>query len=261
MISLFAVFAIVVSSVWSSSLFTALADNSDIWDGTIATGFAGGDGSVNNPYQIANGAQLRYLTDLCYSNSDATYGKYYKITNDIVLNDTSADNWTASAHDFGISRPYNMWGFRGHLDGANHIIKGLYMNHSVSDYIGLFPTAGQCATIDNLGIVDSYIAGKNAGAFIGGCIGRSGDPFINQTKLTNCFVDTTVTINGSASNGGLVGYNDANLRFTNCYATANLGTAQAGGLAGRSIWSGGAGTGNLYATQCYTTAAKIISWE
>ena len=244
-------------------ILKVFADQSEdiIWNGTIATGFAGGDGSANNPYQIANGSQLRYLTNLCYSNSDATYGKYYIITNDIVLNDTSVANWTASAHDFGISRPYNLWGFRGHLDGANHIIKGLYMNHPDNDYIGLFPTAGQGATISNLGIIDSYIAGKNAGAFIGGAIGRSGDTLQTQTKLTNCFVDSTVTISGSASNGGLVGYNDAHLRFTNCYATANLGTAQAGGLAGRSIWSGGAGTGNLYATQCYTTAANYMSWS
>ena len=252
-----------ISLIFSSFVLSTSADDSTpaVWDGTIATAFAGGTGSITEPYLISNGAELRYLTNLCYSNSDATYGKYYKITNDIVLNDTSIANWTASANNFGISRPYNMWGFRGHLDGANHIIKGLYMNEPTNDYIGLFPTAGQGATISNLGIVDSYIAGKNAGAFIGGAIGRSGDTMQTQTTLTQCFVDSSVTINGSASNGGLVGYNDANLRFTYCYATANLGTAQAGGLAGRSIWSGGASTGNLYATQCYTTAAKYMSWS
>lgn len=33
----------------------------DVWDGTVATGFAGGNGDVNNPYLIATGAQLAFL--------------------------------------------------------------------------------------------------------------------------------------------------------------------------------------------------------
>ena len=38
----------------------ALAADS-AWDGSVATAFAGGDGTESNPYQIADGAQLAYL--------------------------------------------------------------------------------------------------------------------------------------------------------------------------------------------------------
>lgn len=40
---------------------TAYAE-SDAWDGRTSEAFADGDGSESNPYQIANGAQLYYLT-------------------------------------------------------------------------------------------------------------------------------------------------------------------------------------------------------
>ncbi|MBE6908969.1 MAG: hypothetical protein E7474_05125 [Ruminococcaceae bacterium] len=35
---------------------TARAANTDAWDGTIATAFAGGSGTAADPYQIATGA-------------------------------------------------------------------------------------------------------------------------------------------------------------------------------------------------------------
>ena len=36
-------------------------NGTDVWDGTTAKKFAGGDGSKDNPYQISNGAELAYL--------------------------------------------------------------------------------------------------------------------------------------------------------------------------------------------------------
>ena len=41
----------------------------EVWDGTVAAAFAGGSGTVENPYQIANGAQLAKLAQ------DAKTGK------------------------------------------------------------------------------------------------------------------------------------------------------------------------------------------
>ena len=44
---------------------TVSADtNSNVWDGTTATSFAGGDGTENNPYQISNGAELALMSKL-----------------------------------------------------------------------------------------------------------------------------------------------------------------------------------------------------
>ena len=57
----------------------------DVWDGNIANGFGGGNGTAENPYQIYTGAELAYLA---YStNNGTTYsGMYFKLMNDIDLN-------------------------------------------------------------------------------------------------------------------------------------------------------------------------------
>lgn len=41
-----------------------------VWDGSVATAFAGGDGSTENPYQIANAAQLAYLASLVNNGAE-----------------------------------------------------------------------------------------------------------------------------------------------------------------------------------------------
>ena len=35
--------------------------DSDTWDGSVATAFAGGTGAAEDPYQISSGAELAYL--------------------------------------------------------------------------------------------------------------------------------------------------------------------------------------------------------
>lgn len=59
-----------------------------IWDGTEASSFAGGSGTEDDPYQIANGAQLARL------NSIDTTGKYFIQVANIRLNDVSKRNST-----------------------------------------------------------------------------------------------------------------------------------------------------------------------
>ena len=62
----------------------------DIWDGSIATSFAGGDGSETAPYEISTGAQLAFFAKQV--NSGNTYAnKYFILTNNIDLNNIE---WT-----------------------------------------------------------------------------------------------------------------------------------------------------------------------
>ena len=42
----------------------------DAWDGSVAESFAGGTGTEEDPYQIANGAQLAYLAQFVNSDSN-----------------------------------------------------------------------------------------------------------------------------------------------------------------------------------------------
>ena len=50
---------------------TVHAASPDIWDGSIATSFegAGGDGRMNNPFQISNGAQLVLMGQYPYNDN------------------------------------------------------------------------------------------------------------------------------------------------------------------------------------------------
>lgn len=45
---------------WIAVPVSARAET-NVWDGTIASGFAGGDGTQNNPFQIETAAQLAHF--------------------------------------------------------------------------------------------------------------------------------------------------------------------------------------------------------
>ena len=42
---------------------TPLPLSSEIWNGSIAAAFAGGNGSETDPFQISNGAELAYFAE------------------------------------------------------------------------------------------------------------------------------------------------------------------------------------------------------
>ncbi len=64
------------------------AEEADVWDGSVASGFAGGDGSEKNPYIIETAEQLAFLAQ-SVNAGEAYEGKYFKLTSDLVLNDES----------------------------------------------------------------------------------------------------------------------------------------------------------------------------
>ena len=54
----------------------------DVWDGSIANGFSGGDGNEATPYLISSGAELAYLAKGVNDGSITTSDRYFKLTND-----------------------------------------------------------------------------------------------------------------------------------------------------------------------------------
>ena len=76
------------------------------WDGTIAEAYAGGDGTPENPYQIATAEQLALLAQ---QTNDGTGGNaYYVLTDNICLNENSDVNpvlWTPIGHVVGNEPP------------------------------------------------------------------------------------------------------------------------------------------------------------
>ena len=130
------------------------------WDGLVAENYAGGDGSKENPYQIATANQLAKLARSASANNhytkpeDFTGGKYYVLTADIELNDTTEVNWYENGNlqewKYYVTSTDNA--FCGYLNGQGHTIKGLYINQEISanTYAGLFGALGKGAVIENL---------------------------------------------------------------------------------------------------------------
>ncbi len=223
---------------------STLAVESDIWDGTVASGFASGSGTEADPYIIKTPEQLAYLASSV--NAGTTYsGKYIKLANDIYLNDTTNwENWDTTAPTntwtpIGTSSTYS---FSGTFDGAGHEISGIYINSAVNN-VGLFGGT-RSGTIQNLGVIESYINGK--GQSVGGVVGS------NCGTVKDCYNTGTVmsTNHGNYSSvGGIVGGN---------YGTAE-GCYNIGDVSGTSTYVGGvvgyncASYGTAIVTECYNT--------
>ena len=132
-------------------------------------------------YEITNGAELAYVIE---NGGD---DKYYKVTNDIYLNDPKMVNWlTGELTEEGVRTGYNIrtWyyytnknlkPFKGTIDGGGHVVYGLYINrdytinNQANIYAGLLPIiAGKAdVTIKSLGIDYAYVRAERASAFIG----------------------------------------------------------------------------------------------
>lgn len=217
LLSLLGTVAILVGSLSIGALFTGVsAATTTVWDGTKATDYAGGTGTEADPYLIENGGQLRLLVG---SSNEATTGKYYKLTQDIYLNNVSDADWQ--------NNNPNPWAtgwtsFSGTLDGDGHVVYGLYSVTTTSDRAALFPTINTSSnvTIKNIGVENGYMEAKNgiAAGLIGAIQNGSGTITISQ-----CYVNSDVVVNTTSYQGGLIGYlGHPKVTIENCYSLAQL---------------------------------------
>ena len=177
------------------------------WTGETAKEFPSGDGSMNNPYVIPS---PEYLALMLTSDND---GLYYKLTADIIINDTSAENWKDNAKTWFTSE--NIGEFKGTLEGNGFTVSGLYYNDIAAGVsAGLIPVANS-ASVSNLTVTDSYLAG-NASAYIGAVIGSVVDNCIKPISLQGITIEDSVVIEGNATIGGAIGKaGDSVVRITN----------------------------------------------
>ena len=235
----------------------------EVWDGSVAESFAGGSGTAEDPYLIADGAQLARFASMVNGGQTSINGK---LTADILLNDISNwENWNES------TAPANTWTpignssqpFTGTLDGDGHSVSGIYINSTADDQ-GLVGYLGSGGTLQNLGVKASYIKGGNR---VGGLCGW------NYGTVSNCYNSGTVA--GSSYVGGVCGMNMMG-NVINCYNTGNVtGGSEVGGVCGYNrgtvsncynsgsvtgtdIWFiGGVCGGNVFGnvTNCYNTGS------
>lgn len=212
----------------------------EVWDGTVAADFAGGSGTAENPYLIANGAQLKRFAVIVNGTDGMTQNTAAcgKLTADILLNDISDwENWNESTKGLNSWTPIGSGSqaFTGTLDGDGHSVSGIYIN-SEADRKGLVGYLGSDGALQNLGVKASYIKG---GYYVGGLCGDN-----NRGTVKNCYNTGSVAGTGSEA-GGLCGYNDGGT-VTNCYNTGKVtGNNSVGGVCG---WND---MGSI--TNCYNT--------
>ena len=201
---------------WIAVPVSARAET-DVWNGTIASGFAGGTGMENDPYQINTAKELAYFAKTV--NEGQPYnGLYIVLKNDLDLNN---QEWTP----IGNSRNP----FKGNFDGDNHTVTGMQISNSSKDYVGLF---GECtkhninSAIKNITVRNSDICGKShVGAIVG---------WAYEINIENCR-SIANKINGERRVGGICGYFGGNPggKVSQCYNSSEVsGKRSAGGIAG-----------------------------
>lgn len=167
----------------------------DVWDGTIASGFAGGDGSEEQPYEIATGAQLAYLSERV-NGGEAYVGRHFVLTSHLNLGNRG---WASIGGSFG--------SFQGFFDGAGHTVSNYRTLGKQGDTVyyrqGLFGTVQGGAlknlTVSNVKITD--IANAATAYYVGGLAGMIYD----NVRVENCHASNVTTTIGVYGAGGLAG--------------------------------------------------------
>lgn len=121
----------VILSLASFSPIMTVANTDNVWEGGVATAFAGGTGTEADPYKIANAEQLAYFG--AQVDSGVTFkDKFVKLTGDIILNHED-DAQKRNFNPIGYGYDYDGFmtdgkTFNGTFDGDGHAIHGLYQN-------------------------------------------------------------------------------------------------------------------------------------
>ena len=244
-----------------------------------ASTFAGGSGTENDPYQIADAAQLAYFGQLL--NDETTRNdyadKHYALTADIEWNSASemADAAT-KAPSYAWEPAATHFSFKGSLNGNGHTITGLYtvlaIDPKVDQYssVGLFYRVDK-ALIRDLTIADSYFYVYNDSSGVGAFAGEE-----YWSTFENCHTKRTTVAARVSKVGGIVGNTIGPAFFRNCSADGEIGNSEsmfyAGGITA-SIYDGeivncvnhaavtshGDGAGGIVGSMA--TSAEYVSWN
>jgi hypothetical protein len=219
--------------------------------------FAGGSGTVEDPYQVETVAHLgnvrNYLAS-CFrqiSDIDLNVPPYNQNTGWWMIGDPST-------------------GFSGKYNGAGYAISNLYINNPWS-WNGLFASTVNAGLdsirLENVNVTgNSYTGGLVGDAvgttirycavsgtvhgevYTGGLVGHAAD----NTSLALCY--STAAVTGDTAVGGLVGYTFNNTTLTRCYSSGTVNGQQlTGGLAGQMS--------NGLVTDCFSSANVTAVFE
>ena len=221
----------------------SFADSSD---------FAGGSGTADDPWQIANVEQLNNVRDYLGDKHD---DKHFVLTADIDLGPPGIGldpiNWEPIGQGGYWDRDDLFW---GHFDGAGYTISNLYIDREEEEYVGLFG-ATYGAYIENIYLENVDVTGER---FVGSLVGRAsitsiyhshacGDVSgyrqvgglvgLSYLAIPLAFSSANATVTGNFEVGGLVGTSAGDGFVEYSYATGSVtGVATVGGLVGLNSW-------------------------
>ena len=224
--------------VWIAVPVSARAET-DVWDGTTASGFAGGTGMENDPWLIENAEQLAYLAQQVNKGKD--YQRvHFRLVSDL---DLSGKEWTPIGTD---GNPF--W---GGFDGGGHTITGMTITGKEASYVGLF---GEChnfttasSYIKSVTVKGANISGKS---FVGAIAGGG-------ANISDCYsIENTICARRQV--GGVCGSLIGNI--SGCYNSSSVsGISTAGGIMGTASYEGNVGNGVVQ--YCYNIGAVTVSQQ
>ena len=220
--------------------FPVLAEDADVKNEQAAVqeetqAVLGGEGTAESPYLVADADGLEYVAQLAAEGK--TKGVYFKLENDITLNDVSVFEMTegylsSAKENAAVFTPVGTTSapFEGTFDGDGHYITGLYCKDSTE--AGLFGVVRN-GVIVNLNLDFALVDAKEyAGALAGKLEGAS--------KIENVVVSGSVIGKEqvlSSVVGGLTGVVSEEAQvvdsvFYGAVSASNAFSANAGGIAG-----------------------------
>lgn len=184
------------------------------WDSIYPESFAGGTGTLEDPFQVATAGHLYIVRN--------HLDKHFIQTANIDLSIFNEKGWNPLGVWYGSGYVENL-PFSGSYNGNGYKIMNLFINRSNENYIGLFRYVSKDALIDKV-ILDSVsIQGDE---YIGGIAGYS------QGVINHCQVSGNLTSEGSYI-GGIVGYSLGDIMNSGFIGDINGGNAYTGGIVGR----------------------------
>ena len=229
--------------------------NTEIKSRAAADDYAGGDGTSENPYQIATPEQLVLLAQ--QTNNGTGGDACYILTNDIDLEGNIGFLWTPIGKD-----PYY---FTGVFDGNNHTIKNM---HSSDELKSGFFGGTKGAVIKNINFTDAQISVSPDISDITNAMAGTVAAHAINTSIYNCDVEGKVSttawycggiigsslattdfhdlvlikdcinradVAGMLNNGGIVGFSEGsvyNFIIENCENHGNIDGDFIGGIMG-----------------------------
>lgn len=192
------------------------------WDGSVAEAFAGGDGTLEKPYQINTAPQLALLAQHANNPLEQMSDAYYELLADI---DLGGREWTpiGKGHVYGPgwdkgTRHDRYRRFLGGFDGNGHTVRNFTMTkieypESLSDeniwfYYGLFGAVGTGSDAEDGGSLRHFIRDTHVRDFSAKLVSRQEEHSVHvggllasgsNVRIERCSVNGVIEIEASGS--------------------------------------------------------------